>query len=76
MTEYTPIIICPFFCRIKSGGKGIVCEGPIPGTMCHTVFDDKPNMRDHLDRFCSTFGYKDCPLACAAAEKHKKNPPG
>lgn len=55
--------ICPFY-RI-SRSDYISCECVIGDTRLMHVFRSRANAMEHLQRFCNTFEYTDCPYAKA-----------
>lgn len=50
---------CPYYKKHDSGR--IVCEGMIPGTSTHIVFQTMGELRRHMESHCN--GIREC-LAC------------
>ncbi len=62
--------VCPFY--IKEDGEKIFCEGIQRGNRIQMAFTDQRLRGEFRQKYCCSFGYKDCPIAKMLFEKNAK----
>lgn len=63
-------IVCPYFHRVASNGRAIVCEGLVPGSEIANCFRASGDLSDWAGKVCQTHQYA---KRCMVAEAIERN---
>lgn len=71
-TTYNATIICPYFLRIGSDGRTVMCEGLAPGSEIANRFCGNRKLNEWVSTACESWRYADhCLLARAVGGKYE-----